>query len=108
MSHQLTAAILTLSLCACGGLNDTQKLKDLSASEIKALCEEFPPDETVCGEGDNTFTVTRSVEDCSEVNTKIPDTCEATVGDLRECFTAPLCEFFANKGCTTVAACSVS
>lgn len=78
-------AALALSACGVGG---STALKDLSDEQATKVCEEYDPKTITCGEGDFTFTF-EFATDCDTVGTgDIPEACEATVGDYRDCLDA--------------------
>ena len=90
----ILSSIVSLSLVACGGddgdsgLSDSKVIGSLTASESMDLClelvESFPQRTVDCG-GGVTLTVGIDPADCDD---QPPATCNATVGNFRDCFEA--------------------
>jgi hypothetical protein len=81
--------LLATVLMGCGGdgVSDSKKLTDLSAAETKDVCNELAddyPERTVNCSG-TMITVGYSAADCAMPGDAAPDTCTATVGDVRDC-----------------------
>jgi len=86
-SCALIGSFLLLAAAGCGSsVSDSKKLSELSTSEAKDVCLELAsdyPERTVtCGSASITIGLT-----AAECNTPdpAPATCNATVGDVRDC-----------------------
>ena len=80
--------ISTLALSACG-ISDGTALADLSADDGTKICEEYEPRTVTCDVEGFEFTVEFATEcDTNNGASDVPEACDATVGDFRDCFDA--------------------
>ncbi|MEZ4364893.1 MAG: hypothetical protein R2939_01235 [Kofleriaceae bacterium] len=93
MKNSLLGALLFGMVVACGGdsgPSDSTKVTDLTEDEAHELCDEladsFPEREVTCGDVTITFGINH--EECDSDVDSIPPACQATAGDLRDCFAA--------------------
>ena len=88
MNRFLTTLAAGLLLAGCG-LSDGKALRDLDEDDWAKLCEEFEEESFTC-EGEGFSYTIEFGGDCEPTDTdgtlmEFPESCEATVGDLRDC-----------------------
>jgi hypothetical protein len=97
-------AFLALALAAaCSSVDDDTLLKDLDSAQIDDLCSEVKAETKDCGGG---LSVTTDPSKCRTSAASVPDSCTATVGDLRSCNDGDPCQSLQNTGCLKIAQCS--
>ncbi len=118
MKNLIAIAMALGCAVGCGGGGDDKLLRELSESEAVELCEELnaiTDNETVqCEFMGNTVPFTPEDLDCNafEGENDTPATCDATTGDIKDCFSAlnddpcaldtpPECDFLDSPECST-------
>lgn len=96
---------LPLLVLAVGcGIPDGKLLVDLTADDMTKLCESIEPATYTCEMTaygyEITYDITLGGDDCESGTDGLPDSCEATVGDWRDCDAAMRAAFEADP-CTT-------